>query len=84
MVRSRSDVCLHGSGAGWTCLVFALVAIYMSENKNLTHIHATEVEYKWQRWKSHSALIPKPVSLTGPHPPGLKERQQQSAVRIRQ
>lgn len=49
MVLSRSGGCLHGSGAGWTCLVFALVAIYMLENKNLTHIHATEVEYKWQR-----------------------------------
>lgn len=84
VLLSRSDVCLHGSGAGWTCLVFALVAIYMWENKNLTHVHATEVEHKWQRWKSPSALIPKPVSLTGPHHPGLKERQQQSTVGIRQ
>lgn len=84
VLLSRFDVCLHGSESRWTCLVFALVAIYMLENKNLTHVHATEVEYKWQRWKSPSALIPKPPSLTRPHHPSLKEKQQQSTVRIRQ
>lgn len=42
----KSDVFLHRSGAKWTYKVFVLVALWMLENKNITHIHTTDVEYK--------------------------------------
>lgn len=46
--------------------MFVLVALWRFENKNLTHIQATEEECKWQRRNSHSASVPKPGLLTGP------------------
>ena len=46
-----------------------LVALWMLEKKNLPHVHATEMGYKWQQWNYHSALTPKPVFFTAPpHP----------------